>query len=251
MNRPPKKTKQHKDDLLRDPRFKQEDLERARGAKSAAAGDDRNLVSIEDAMAGADFSDKLWLFWGRNQKAILFTALIVVLVVVGYFGVHYMRAHAHSTMQAAYVQAQSEPAGLAAFADEYAGSPLGGVAYLQLADEAYAKSEFSKAAGFYANAKQGLGPTVLLGRALLGEGVSLAREGKSDEARKLLGSLVENTSVLGALRGQAAFDLIVLEISADNADAARAWLKRIGEIPGAEVWMQQAASYVTKSGFTL
>lgn len=250
MNRPPKKHKQHKDDLLRDPRFDQKALENAHGAKSAVAGDDRNLVSIDDAMAGADLSDKLWLVWERNKNLIILAVLVVVLAVAGYFGVSYMRAHAHNAMQEAYLEAQSTGS-LAAFAEEYAGAPLGGAAFLQLADEAYSTGDFSAAAALYHSAQEGLAPTVLLGRALLGEGIALASEGKTEDARKRLGSLVENTAVMGALRGQAAFDLIVLEIADGKGDAARAWFKRVGEIPGAGVWQQQAASYAVQRGFTL
>lgn len=249
MNRPPKKTKQHKEALLRDPRFDQKELENARGAASAAAGDDRNLVSIEDAMTDVEFSDRIWLLWERKKHLFIAAGLIVVLVVVGYFAVHYMKTHAHNSMQEAYAQAQGKPAELAAFAAEYANVPLGGAAFLQLADEAYQSGDFTKAAELYGNAQSGLSQTALLGRALLGQGIALARDGKTEEARKQLGSLVENTGVLGALRGQAAFDLIVLETSAGQKDAAQAWLKRVVEIPGAGIWAEQATGYAAQHGF--
>lgn len=251
MNRPPKKHKQHKDELLRDPRFDQKDLENARGATSAAAGDDRNLVSIDDAMAGADVSDKLWLLWERNKNIIIIALLAVVVAISGYFAVRYIRAQAHGSMQEAYVQAQGNPAALASFAAEYSNQPLGGSAFLQLADEAYQSGDFAKAADLYASAATGLQQTDIYGRALLGQGIALARADRADEARRQLGSLVENTSVLGALRAQAAFDLIVLEISSGQQDAARAWLKRIVEIPDAGIWVEQAASYASQHGLSV
>lgn len=250
MNRPPKKTKQHKEALLRDPRFDSKALENAKGAVSATAGDDRNLVSIDDAMTDVEFSDRIWLLWERKKGHFITAGLIIVLVVAGYFAVDYIRAHAHNSMQEAYAQAQGEPAELAAFAAEHPKTALGGVAFLQLADEAYESGAFAKAAELYGQAQTGLSQTALLGRTLLGRGIALARDGQTEEARKQLGSLVENTAVLGALRGQAAFDLIVLETNAGQKAAAEAWLKRVREIPGAGIWAEQAEGYAAQQGLS-
>lgn len=251
MNRPPKKHKTSKDGLLRDPRFDQDALEHAKGAKSATAGDDRNLVSIDDAMGEADFSDRLWLFWQRNRSVISIAVAAVIVVVAGYFAVQFLKLHFHGSMQREYVAAQQSPAELEAFAASNSSKPLGGVAYIQLADEAYDAGEFAKAADLYAKSQAGLASTPAFGRALLGQGISLQFAGQTDEARKVLGQLVENTQVLGALRAQAAFDLIVLEISQNQNDAAKAWLKRVTEIPGAGIWAEQAVGYATQHGVTL
>lgn len=251
MNRPPKKNKQSKDGLLKDPRFSPEELARARSAKADAAGDDRNLVSIDDELANVELADRLWLLWSRHGGKVLAVIVAALAIVLGYFASHYLQQRAVGSMQEAYVKALGNPAELEAFANDHSGKPLGGVAYVELADKAYAAGDFANAAVLYAKARPALAQTVLQSRAQLGEGISLLKAGKSEEARKLLGQLVENTAALGAVRGQAAFDLVVLEFGENRTDAAKAWLQRIGEIPGAGIWAEQAAGYAAQRGLSL
>ena len=47
-----------------------------------SAGDDRNLVLVDDDFQDADFEDKVWLFWRRHGKKTVAIAALVFFAIV-------------------------------------------------------------------------------------------------------------------------------------------------------------------------
>ncbi len=55
-----------------------------RSSKQPPAGDDRNLVVVDEDFVNADAEDRLWLFWERNKGVIVKATTAVVVGILGY-----------------------------------------------------------------------------------------------------------------------------------------------------------------------
>ena len=56
--------------------------------KQPPAGDDRNLVVVDEDFVNADTEDRLWLFWERNKGIIVkgtFGVVVGILAFLAYF----------------------------------------------------------------------------------------------------------------------------------------------------------------------
>jgi len=59
-----------------------------RSNKQPPAGDDRNLVVVDEDFVNADTEDRLWLFWERNKDTIVkgtFGLVFGILAFLAYF----------------------------------------------------------------------------------------------------------------------------------------------------------------------
>jgi hypothetical protein len=242
MNRPPKKHKPKKDDILNDPRFDRKDLEEADRrlhAKDAVQGDDRNLVHIDDAFKEADIEDQVWLFWNKNKGTIFAVIIAVFIGVIGVEGYRMYQRSAVTSMQAAYSEAKT-PEELTAFGQEHAGTPLGGFALLQSADAQYAQGNYAAAAPLYKSAAASLTDTYVQGRARLGEAMSQVQAGQTDLGKNLLGSIAADTTALVSIRAEATFDLGILALSAEDYAGARRQFEQASAIDQGGPWGSQA-----------
>ncbi|QYY36481.1 tetratricopeptide repeat protein [Ruficoccus sp. ZRK36] len=248
MNRPPKKHKKKKDDILNDPRFDRKDLEEAdrRLHKDASKGDDRNLVHIDDAFKEADIEDQVWLFWNKYKNSIYALVVIVLLGVIGVQGYHMYQRSAVRTMQEAYIQADT-PEALNEFGQKYVGKPLAGFALLQSADKQYQDGNYSTAADLYKDAAASLTDTYVQGRARLGEAMAVIQDGQTEAGKALLTSLSSDTKALSAIRAEATFDLGVLALSAKDYDAAGSYLQQASTLDPQGPWGSQADRLIGKT----
>ncbi|MBC2596040.1 tetratricopeptide repeat protein [Ruficoccus amylovorans] len=242
MNRPPKKHKKTKDDILNDPRFDRKDLEEADRrlhSKDALQGDDRNLVHVDDAFKEADIEDQVWLFWNKYKKSIIYLIIAIFLGVIAVEGYRMYQRSAVRSMQAAYGQADT-PEALTAFGEKYAGNPLAGFALLQSADSQYEQGNYTAAAPLYKSAAASLANTYVQGRARLGEAMSQIQAGQTELGKNLLSQISADQTALLSIRAEATFDLGVIALAASDYANARRYFEQASALDKDGPWGTQA-----------
>lgn len=133
-----------------------------------------------------------------------------------------------------------EPADLLAFAQAHTDHPLGGTAYLKLADQAYTEERFTEAAERYAEAAKILAASPFGDRARLGQGMAQLRAGKPAEAAQALEALREDLKVAVSIRAEAAYQLAVHHWENSKAAEAKTLLVWVTELEDAGFWAQRA-----------
>ncbi len=208
--------------------------------------DDKKLPSPQDATPDfaphsdlppdADVEERFNDFWKRNGPAIFAVIAIIAVVVVGYQIYGYVQDRKAERLAETYATLESPEAKLD-FANENPDSQLGGLAFLETADEAYAAGNFTDAATRYDAAIRGLAETPLSGRARLGAAMARLRQGDST-APALLDQLARDAAVLAPIRGEAAYLLATKHWEEGNTEQVRRALDLLATIEGAGVWQQ-------------
>ena len=75
---------------------------------SSPAGDDRNLVPVDENYIAPSFEDRLALFWAKNSKSVLTVCVLVLLAVLAKGGYEIYVAQHEKDIAAAYAAASSE-----------------------------------------------------------------------------------------------------------------------------------------------
>lgn len=196
------------------------------------AGDDRNLVLVDDDFQDADFEDKVWLFWRRHGRKtiavaalIFFSALSVIIYTQG------QKIHVESL--------QSEYATLTtmedrrAFAQENSSDPMAGTIFYQLGNELFREGKFEAAASEYRSAatvyEKLQNPDFALprDRAKFSEAVALERAGQKEASQGLLKTLAGTLETDENVRGQAMYNLAVSALNVGDLETARNWLNEM------------------------
>lgn len=194
------------------------------------AGDDRNLVVVDEDFAQADSEDRLWLFWERNRDRIIGGTTAIVLGLIAWFAVQsYLEGH-DETVRATYAEIKDD-AGRLAFAAEHKGEALAAVALLEVADNLKTAGKPAidayDAAAVAADAAQGNGAVRALGwRARLYAGL-LAQDAGAADASARLTRVADATEAPDALRGPAMLALARAALAKSDPAGARAWLDKM------------------------
>lgn len=214
--------------------------------KDPRRGDDRNLVIVDQDFGQPDLEDRMWLFWVRNRGVIILSILLVIVATLGYIVWHAAGHYSQGARQAAYQEAGDKPEAKLAFARDYAGTVLAGVAALEAADVFYEAKEFSKASEAYALARTEVSvnepvEAVLAARAATGEAFSLLAAGKREPGKQALQQLAGNGKYPEATRGQAMYTLALLALEDKSLDEARRWLDQMDQVSaqGFNPWQQK------------
>lgn len=194
------------------------------------AGDDRNLVIVDEDFAQADSEDRLWLFWERNRDRLVSGTVAVVMGLVAWFAVQAWISSQAESLRAAYAEVKDD-AGRAAFAAEHPGETLAAVALLEVADNL--KTAGKPAIAAYdaaASAAEAAGsnPAVhAIGwRARLYAGL-LAQDAGTADAKTRLAQVADATTAPDALRGPAMLALARAALAQADATTARSWLDKM------------------------
>jgi len=124
------------------------------------------------------------------------------------------------------------------FAEDY-DDALGGVAQYRAAALQYADRKFAESAENFASAAKRLQGDPLCGRSLLGQAVSLIKDGKEEEGKSILAKISSNVELLPTDRFEANFLLGVQAMTDEDTEGFKAHKK----ILGADV---KAASYLSR-----
>lgn len=197
------------------------------------AGDDRNLVLVDDDFQDADFEDRVWLFWQRHGKRTiaggiaLFLAIIAVIV---YVQTEKMRVAA---LQAEYAATETVEQKLA-FAKANESDPIAGTAYFAVGSEFAESGKYAEAASAFGNAARVLSGkeefNAMQNRAVIASAAALARTGTPEDlslAKESLKKLASLSSADPIYRGQAMYELAVAAVTAGDLDEARLWINEM------------------------
>ena len=124
-----------------------------RSSKQPPAGDDRNLVVVDEDFVNADAEDRLWLFWERNQGVIVKATVAVVVGILGYLAFFFWNESQREALGEEFTACQDEAA-RRAFAGRHAGEPLAAVALTDVADDLKRAGKFADAAKAYDEARR-------------------------------------------------------------------------------------------------
>lgn len=202
------------------------------------AGDDRNLVPANETSA-LTFEDKLQLFWDRNRVLIIGFCIAVVLAILAKGAWDYFARQQEREIQSAYAAATSTEQ-LKSFSAEHSDHPLGGIAQLRIADEAFAAGKSAEAIAGYEKAIGMIEEGPLAARATLGLAIAKAQAGNTAEATAALKKIVDDASQFKAIRAEAAYHLTSMAVGAGNATEAQAYVDQLNQIDPMGAWAQRA-----------
>lgn len=194
------------------------------------AGDDRNLVIVDEDFAQADSEDRLWLFWERNRDRIVGGTIAIVVGLVAWFAVQSWIESRAEALRAEYAEIKDD-AGRAAFAQAHPGEILAAVALLEVADSLKAAGKPAvtayDAAAVAADAATASPAVQAIGwRARLYAGL-LAQESGAPDATGRLTRVAEAGNAPDALRGPAMLALARGALAKSDANGARGWLDKM------------------------
>ncbi len=208
--------------------------------KPKPAGDNRNLVTVDESYVAPGLEDHLRLFWEKNARLILTIILAVAIVIVGRGFYRVMLERQAEAVQAAYAAATTETQ-LRDFITANATDPLAGIAQLRLADGAYTAGNFTESHTAYVKALPLLAGTPLAPRAQLGAAVTLLQSGDTTAASTALTQIADAASLPKATRAEAAYDLAVLAAAAGQSDQVMRLTVQIATIDPTGQFAQRAS----------
>src|SRR5581483_9399403 len=199
------------------------------------AGDDRNLVPVDENYQALTLEDKLHRFWQRNRNLVLALCGAVLLGLLAKGGWEYFERQKEADVEAAFAGATT-PDQLRAFAAAHADHALAGVAQLKLADTAFAAGQTAEALAGYEKAVGVLKDRILLARARLGRAMAQVVSGKAAEGQAELKQLSADGSQAKAVRAEATYRLASLAADAGNAADAQKYSDQVLALDPAGVW---------------
>ncbi|HTJ79979.1 MAG TPA: hypothetical protein VL357_13375 [Rariglobus sp.] len=205
----------------------------------SSAGDDRNLVPVDENYLAPSLEDRLAIFWSKHSKSVIIALVVVVLAVVAKGGYDIFAAQREKAVDAAYAAATTN-AQLKAFVADHPTHALAGIAELRLADDAYTAGNYADAQAGYIKAGDTLGKSPFGQRARLGVANTLIQSGKTADGEVALKQLVADLSVAKALRAEAAYQLAALAADAGQTDEAAKFITQVEAIDPSGQWSQRA-----------
>jgi len=198
-------------------------------------------VTGEETPITPGFEEKLHQFWERNRTLLVALCAVVLLVILGRGITEYLAGQKMQAVQAAYALADS-PEKLQQFADDNAGHELAAVAWVQIADAAYADGKGAAAIESYKKAVEALEDGPLADRALLGLAMSQIMAGKNTEGVDSLEVLEMADGVTSGVRVEAAYHLARLAHSNNDAETVKTHIDQIMQIDPVSPWAQRVIS---------
>lgn len=194
------------------------------------AGDDRNLVVVDEDFAQADSEDKLWLFWERNRDRVVGGTVAIVVGLVAWFAVQSWIESRASQLRSDYAAVRDD-AGRTAFAAAHPGEVLSAVALLEVADNLKSAGKpaipaYDAAAAAADAAAESPAVRAIGWRAKLYAGL-LAQESAAADAPARLGRVADSGGAPDAIRGQAMLALARAALAKSDTAGARAWLDKM------------------------
>lgn len=206
---------------------------------SPVAGDDRNLVVVDENYLAPTFEDRVRIFWERHGRTVISALVLIVIFVSARFLFGLYAEHRENAVRVAYAEAGSDTAALRAFATANPAATLAGVAWVRVADEAYAAGNYSAAAEAYASAVELLKNDPVGARARMGRAVSLLQAGDAS-APSVFDGLANDTLLPAPLRAEAAYHLAVLSQEAGKTAEATRLLELAISVDTSGLWAQRA-----------
>ena len=209
-------------------------------APQTPAGDDRNLVQVDETYLAPTFDDRVQAFWKKNQTLIVLGCAALLLVIVGRGAISIRQDHQRSAQAANYAAAGDDATALAAFAADHSGSMLAGVAELRLGDLALAAADYAQARGHYDTARLALAGTPFAARLDLSRAITVLQSGEVAGGTAALQALADDVNLAAEARAEATYHLASLAAEASDRDRVTSLVERIGTLAPMSTWNQRA-----------
>jgi hypothetical protein len=204
------------------------------------AGDDRNLVTVDENYLAPSFEDRLRIFWEKNSRSVLAACVLVLVVILAKGGYEIYTARQEKAVAAAYAAATTDEQ-LTSFVAANPGHVLGGLAQLRLADTAYAAGKYTEARAAYEKASGILKSNTFGERARVGAAISSVLAGSSAEGEAALKQLSADITLGKLVRAEATYHLASLAAAAGNAEEAIRLVEQVSVIDPEGPWVDRAS----------
>lgn len=212
----------------------------SKSASSPSAGDDRNLVPVDENYLAPTFEDRLRLFWVKNSRTVLVACALVLAAILGKGAYEFIVAQREKSVAADYAAATSD-AQLKEFVASHQDHTLGGLAQLRLADQAYSAKNYAEARSAYTQAADILKGSSFGRRARLGSAISAVQAGSATEGEASLKQLVADLTLDKQVRSEAAYHLAALAAAAGNTEEAIRLIEQSTVIDPEGHWADRAS----------
>ncbi|MFP4541995.1 MAG: hypothetical protein ACLFR7_10230 [Opitutales bacterium] len=193
-----------------------------------------------DLPPDADAEERFNDFWKRNGALVFGAIALLAVIVVGRQVLDLVAANREDQLQALYAQSTASRDALLDFAQSHDEHPLGGMAYLELADQTFTDGDFLQSSKYYDAAIAPLSEvqSPFAARARLGAGLARLRQGDATGAA-LLEDLALDAEVMENLRAEAAYHHAVASWEADDLEAVRRSLDLLDGFTNTPEWRRR------------
>jgi hypothetical protein len=211
------------------------------------AGDDRNLIAVDENCIAPSFEDRLHAFWEKNKKTVTAVLLVILLIVAGKGVWEYFAAAKEREIGQDYAAATT-PAQLKSFIADNPQHPLAGVALLRAADDAYAAGKFADAIGSYDQAATVLKTGPLASRARLGSAMAKLQSGQTAQGEAALKAFAADANEITAYRAEASYHLASHAAANGNSADVKTYSDQLMKLDPASPWTQRALALLSTLG---
>lgn len=184
------------------------------------------------------FEEKLNQFWQRNRRGLVMLCTVILLAILAKGGWEYLAAQKEQDVRKAYAAAATI-AQKRSFAEAHAGHELAGVAWLQVADAAYAEGKSADAIAAYQASTKILTEGPLSGRAALGLAMAQIQAGQTEAGKAALRTLADSASAPKGIRTEAAYHLASMAHAGGDDATFQQFAQQIMQIDPASPWSQR------------
>jgi len=202
------------------------------------AGDDRNLVKVDQDYSGLGFEDRVRLFWEKNSQLVTIVIVVVLLVIAAKGGWDYFAAQRERVIEQAYAAASGKTE-LQAFIAANPTHPLAAAAQLRLGDEAYAAGNFADAVTAYDAAAGMIKTGPLASRARMGSAMAKLEGGRAAEGEAALKAIAGDVNEFKAYRAEADYHLATLAFANHDAAGVKASTEQLMQVDPSSPWLQR------------
>lgn len=203
--------------------------------------DERNLIDAEESEE-VSFEDRIHLYWMDNKAFISGCIAVLALLIIGFNGMKIYVSYAENKLQSSYAEASANDS-LEDFAKAYSSKPLGGLAALEVADEAYLAEDYATAIEFYDIALDSVDNDLLLGRANVGQAFAAYYNGDEEKGLAQLRALATDSSLPEAIRAQAAYHLAINADVSGDEEAYENYASQVTSSSTAGQWQRRMELY--------
>jgi len=184
------------------------------------------------------FEEKLNQFWERNRRGLIILCAAILVAILAKGGWDYLAAEKEEGVRKAYASAVTLPQ-KRSFAQTHAGHELAGVAWLQIADAAYAENKSADAIAAYQESAKVLTDGPLSVRASLGLAMAQIQSGQTEAGKTALQKIADSASAPKGFRTEAAYHLASLAHAAGDDAKFQQLAQQVMQIDPASPWSQR------------
>lgn len=192
-----------------------------------------------EASSSISFGDQVWFWFLQHTRFLARVGIAFVVIACASVAFITWNHIAQRATQRAFNEAITSGK-VEDFAQRYGTNKLGGLAFLEVGNQAYEVGNYEKAVDAYGHAKQVLGEDSLGGKAALGKAVSQIHLGKINAAEKLLNKIASTHGYGHFIRGRALALLALGSWSRKDIPQARMYLDRLESGEFGHQWSEQA-----------